>query len=104
MILLDDLRKSVIDGDLNAAQDQVNQGLAQRIPPEEILKDGLPDLRLERGRSHVRERRFLRPRDAHLGSAMKGGRRRNAEIGVFSGCAGSFGPNNEEQTQLQRSG
>ncbi len=41
MSLLDDLRKSVIDGDLNAAQDQVNQALAQRILPEEILKDGL---------------------------------------------------------------
>jgi len=38
---LDDLRKSVIDGDLNATQDQVHKALAENIPPEKILADGL---------------------------------------------------------------
>ena len=41
MSLLDDLSKSVIDGDLNATQDQVHQALAENIPPEIILTVGL---------------------------------------------------------------
>jgi 5-methyltetrahydrofolate--homocysteine methyltransferase len=41
MTILDDVRKSVIEGDLNATQDKVNQALTDKIPPESVLKDGL---------------------------------------------------------------
>jgi 5-methyltetrahydrofolate--homocysteine methyltransferase len=41
MSLLDDIRKSVIDGELNATQDQVHKALSENIPPEKILTDGL---------------------------------------------------------------
>jgi 5-methyltetrahydrofolate--homocysteine methyltransferase len=50
MSLMDDLRKSVIDGDLNATQEQVNQALAENLPPEEILKNGLISAMSEVGR------------------------------------------------------
>ena len=50
MIILDDIRKSVIEGDLNATQDQVNQSVAENIPPETILKDGLIAAMSEVGR------------------------------------------------------
>jgi 5-methyltetrahydrofolate--homocysteine methyltransferase len=50
MSLLDNLRKSVIDGDLNATQDQVNQALAENLPPDAILKDGLISAMSEVGR------------------------------------------------------
>jgi 5-methyltetrahydrofolate--homocysteine methyltransferase len=50
MSLLEDLRKSVIDGDQNAAQDQVHKALAENIPPEQILTDGLISAMTEVGR------------------------------------------------------
>ena len=50
MSLLEDLRKSVIDGDQNAAQDQVHAALAENIPPEKILTDGLISAMSEVGR------------------------------------------------------
>ena len=37
MAILDDVRKSVIEGDLNATQEQVNAAVAENIPPETIL-------------------------------------------------------------------
>ena len=50
MSFLEDLRKSVIDGDQNAAQDQVRAALAENIPPEKILTDGLIAAMTEVGR------------------------------------------------------
>ena len=41
MRILDDLRQSVIDGDMNSAQDLVQKALAEKMSPEQILKDGL---------------------------------------------------------------
>ena len=38
---LDDLRQSVIDGNMNATQDLTQKLLAQQVPPERILNDGL---------------------------------------------------------------
>ena len=72
MSLLDDLRKSVIDGDLKAAQDQVNQALAQKIPPEEILKDGLISAMSEVGRM-FENGDFYVPEMLISARAMKGG-------------------------------
>jgi 5-methyltetrahydrofolate--homocysteine methyltransferase len=50
MRLLDDLRKSVIDGDMQAAQEQVHKALAEAIPPEKILTEGLISAMSEVGR------------------------------------------------------
>jgi 5-methyltetrahydrofolate--homocysteine methyltransferase len=50
MSILEDLRKSVIDGDQNAAQDQVHTALAENIPPEKILTEGLISAMAEVGR------------------------------------------------------
>jgi 5-methyltetrahydrofolate--homocysteine methyltransferase len=50
MSLLTDLRQSVIDGDMNAAQKLVSQALADGIAPELILKDGLISAMQEVGR------------------------------------------------------
>ena len=41
MSLLDDLRRSVIDGDMPGTQAQVKQALEANIPAEQILKDSL---------------------------------------------------------------
>jgi methanogenic corrinoid protein MtbC1 len=41
MSLLDDLRQSVIDGEMNVTQELVQKTLAENTPPEQILKDGL---------------------------------------------------------------
>ena len=72
MSLLDDLRKSVIDGDLNAAQDRVNQALAQKIPPEEILQEGLIAAMSEVGRM-FENGDFYVPEMLISARAMKGG-------------------------------
>jgi 5-methyltetrahydrofolate--homocysteine methyltransferase len=50
MSLLEDLRKSVIDGDLEATQVRLNQALAENIPAEKILTDGLISAMSEVGR------------------------------------------------------
>jgi 5-methyltetrahydrofolate--homocysteine methyltransferase len=50
MSLLEDLRKSVIEGDQNAAQELVKQALAEGLPPEKILTDGLITAMSEVGR------------------------------------------------------
>jgi 5-methyltetrahydrofolate--homocysteine methyltransferase len=41
MKLLDDLRQSIIDGDMHSTQALVPEALAEGISPEQILKDGL---------------------------------------------------------------
>ncbi len=50
MSILDDLRQSVIDGDMNSAQELVQKALAEKMPPEQILKDGLISAMAEVGR------------------------------------------------------
>ncbi len=50
MSMLDDLRQSVIDGDMNAAQELVQKNLAAQMPAEQILKDGLISAMTEVGR------------------------------------------------------
>jgi 5-methyltetrahydrofolate--homocysteine methyltransferase len=50
MSLLEDMRQSVIDGDMNSTQELVKNALADKIPPEQILKDGLISAMEEVGR------------------------------------------------------
>jgi 5-methyltetrahydrofolate--homocysteine methyltransferase len=50
MSMLDELRQSVIDGDMNATQELVQKNLAEKMPPEQILKDGLISAMTEVGR------------------------------------------------------
>lgn len=72
MSLLDDLRNSVIDGDLNATQDQVHKALAENIPPEKILSDGLISAMSEVGRM-FENGEFYVPEMLISARAMKGG-------------------------------
>ena len=50
MSMLEDLRQSVIDGEMNVTQELVQKTLAGKIPPEQILKDGLISAMEEVGR------------------------------------------------------
>jgi 5-methyltetrahydrofolate--homocysteine methyltransferase len=50
MSLLVDIRQSVIDGDMNSTQELVQKALAEKMPPEQILKDGLISAMTEVGR------------------------------------------------------
>ena len=50
MGLLDDLRQSVIDGEMIRAQELMQKTLTQKVPPEQILKDGLISAMEEVGR------------------------------------------------------
>lgn len=50
MSILDDLRQSVIDGEMNVTQELVQKILAENMPPEQILKDGLISAMEEVGR------------------------------------------------------
>ena len=50
MSKLDDLRQSVIDGEMNVTQELVQKALAEKMPPEQILKDGLISAMEEVGR------------------------------------------------------
>jgi len=50
MSMLQDLRQSVIDGEMNVTQELVQKTLAGKIPPEQILKDGLISAMEEVGR------------------------------------------------------
>ena len=72
MTILDDVRKSVIEGDLNGTQDKVNQALADKIPPESILKDGLISAMSEVGRM-FENGEFYVPEMLISARAMKGG-------------------------------
>ena len=72
MSLLEDLRKSVIEGDQNSAQDQVRQALAENIPPERILTDGLISAMSEVGRM-FEEGEFFVPEMLVSARAMKTG-------------------------------
>ena len=72
MSLLEDLRKSVIEGDQNSAQDQVRQALTENIPPERILTDGLISAMSEVGRM-FEEGEFFVPEMLVSARAMKAG-------------------------------
>src|SRR4030042_1094658 len=50
MSIIDDLRQSVIDGDMKTTQELVQKTLAEKIPPEQILRDGLISAMTEVGR------------------------------------------------------
>jgi 5-methyltetrahydrofolate--homocysteine methyltransferase len=72
MSLLDDIRKSVIDGDLNATQDQLHEALAEKIPPEIILREGLIAAMTEVGRL-FENGEFYIPEMLISARSMKGG-------------------------------
>jgi len=50
MSLLDDVRQRVIDGDMNNTQELVQKALVEKMPPEQILRDGLISAMAEVGR------------------------------------------------------
>ncbi len=50
MGILDDLRQSVIDGDMNRTQELVAKAIAEKVPAEQILKEGLISAMAEVGR------------------------------------------------------
>ena len=72
MTILEDIRKSVIEGDLPATQQQVNQAVAEAIPPETILKQGLIAAMSEVGRM-FENGEFYVPEMLISARAMKGG-------------------------------
>jgi len=72
MSVLEDVRKSVIDGDQNAAQELVHKALAESIPPEKILADGLISAMTEVGRL-FEAGEFYVPEMLISARAMKGG-------------------------------
>ena len=72
MTILDDISKSVIEGDLNATQALVNHALAEKIPPETILKEGLIAAMSEVGRM-FENGEFYVPEMLIAARAMKGG-------------------------------
>ena len=50
MSLIEDIRLSVIDGDMNSTQELVKKALAEKLPPEQVLRDGLIAAMAEVGR------------------------------------------------------
>jgi 5-methyltetrahydrofolate--homocysteine methyltransferase len=72
MSILDDLRKSVIDGELNATQNLLHKALEENIPPEKILTDGLISAMTEVGRM-FENGDFYVPEMLISARAMKGG-------------------------------
>jgi len=86
--ILEDLRKSVIDGDLNAAQDQAHKALAENIPPEKILTDGLISAMTEVGRMFENGDFFV-PEMLIAARAMKAG---------WRSCAPSWPPQTSRQS------
>jgi len=72
MSILDDLRKSVINGDLIATQDLVQAALAENLPPEKILTDGLIAAMNDVGRL-FEDGEFFIPEMLVSARAMKGG-------------------------------
>ena len=72
MNILEDLCKSVIEGELNTTQDQVHQALRENILPESILEDGLIAAMTEVGRMFEKGE-FYVPEMLISARAMKGG-------------------------------
>lgn len=50
MSILDELRQSVIDGDMNHTQELVTKAISDNVPAEQILRDGLISAMAEVGR------------------------------------------------------
>jgi 5-methyltetrahydrofolate--homocysteine methyltransferase len=72
MTVLEDLRKSVIEGDLNTAESLTRSALAESVPPEEILADGLVSAMREVGHLFEEGELFV-PEMLIAARAMKGG-------------------------------
>jgi len=72
MSILDDLCKSVINGDLIATQDMVQAAMAENLPPEKILTDGLIAAMTEVGKLFENGEFFI-PEMLVSARAMKGG-------------------------------
>jgi 5-methyltetrahydrofolate--homocysteine methyltransferase len=72
MSILDDLRQSVIDGEMNVTQELVQKTLAEKMPPEQILKDGLISAMAEVGRKFECDEFFV-PEMLISARAMKSG-------------------------------
>lgn len=50
MRIIEDLRQSVIDGEMNITQELMQKALSEKLPPEQILEDGLISAMAEVGR------------------------------------------------------
>ena len=69
---LDDLRKCVIEGDMNQTQELVKKALAENVPAEQILKEGLISAMAEVGRL-FESSEFFMPEMLIAARAMKSG-------------------------------
>ena len=72
MAILDDLRQHVIDGDMNQTQKLVQEAIAENIPAEQILKEGLISAMAEVGRLFESGEYFM-PEMLIAARAMKSG-------------------------------
>ena len=72
MTILDDLRQRVIDGDMNQTQKLVQEAIAENIPAEHILKEGLISAMAEVGRLFESGEYFM-PEMLIAARAMKSG-------------------------------
>jgi 5-methyltetrahydrofolate--homocysteine methyltransferase len=72
MRIIDDLRQSVIDGEMNITQALVQKALSEKLPPEQILNDGLISAMTEVGR-RFECGEFYIPEMLISARAMKGG-------------------------------
>ena len=72
MTILDDLRQRVIDGDMNQTQKLVQEAIAENIPAEQILKEGLISAMAEVGRLFESGEYFM-PEMLIAARAMKSG-------------------------------
>ncbi len=72
MGVLEDLRQSVIDGDMNLAQELARKAIALNVPPEEILKEGFISAMAEVGRLFEAQELFV-PEMLIAARAMKSG-------------------------------
>ena len=72
MAILDDLRQCVIDGDMNQTQKLVQEAIAQNLPAEQILKEGLISAMAEVGRLFESGEYFM-PEMLIAARAMKSG-------------------------------
>jgi 5-methyltetrahydrofolate--homocysteine methyltransferase len=72
MSLLNDIRQSVIDGNMNTTQNLVSQALEENLPAEQILRDGLISAMQEVGQLFERNE-FYVPEMLVSARAMKSG-------------------------------
>ena len=69
---LDDLRKCVIEGDMNQTQELLQKAMAENVPAEQILKEGLISAMAEVGRL-FESSEFFMPEMLIAARAMKSG-------------------------------